>query len=81
MDKVDKSLLKITPKQRVKILETLKKIKSGELENLDLKKLRGTKDIFRIRVGNYRIIFVFDSDAKARIIAIERRSKNTYKDF
>ena len=47
---------------------------------LDLKKLKGRNDIYRIRKGKIRIIYRVDNK-QIYLLAIERRSENTYKDI
>ena len=59
MDKIQKLLNSLSNKEKLKIKEILLKIKSKNLESLDIKKLKGREDIFRIRKGKLRIIFIF----------------------
>ena len=45
-----------------------------------LKALRGMKGWFRVRVGDYRIIFTVDpTSGKAEIRRVTRRNEETYK--
>lgn len=53
-------------------------IVSLDWHSLDIKKLRGHENIFRVRKGNIRIIFVKDKK-DISILTIERRRENTYK--
>ncbi|MCH7605281.1 type II toxin-antitoxin system RelE/ParE family toxin [Patescibacteria group bacterium] len=78
MDKISKALKRLSPKEQKRIKELLLKIKKGDLVGLDLKKLQGRKDIFRVRRGDLRIIFQKKSK-NITILAIERRSEDTYK--
>ena len=50
------------PKEKSRLIETLKELEKGFLARVDIKKLKGTKNHYRIRVGNYRILLVFESD-------------------
>jgi mRNA interferase RelE/StbE len=50
----------------------------GFYGELDIKKLQGSADLFRIRVGTYRILFEFHSESVIKIYAILTR-KNAYK--
>jgi len=59
MDKIQKLLNSLSNKEKLKIKEILLKIKSKNLESLDIKKLKGREDIFRIRKRKLRIIFIF----------------------
>jgi len=47
---------------KARMIETLKELEKGFSARLDIKKLRGTKNHYRIRVGDYRILVVLDSD-------------------
>ncbi len=77
MDKISKSLKKFSLAERKKIKVILNKIKQNNLENLQVKKLKGHDDIFRVRKGKIRIIFL-KKDKKIAVLAVERRSDNTY---
>lgn len=44
-------------------------------------RLRGRAPLFRIRVGEYRVIYaIFDPDQLVTVEAISRRNETTYKD-
>jgi len=53
-NKSKKQLLKIDLRFQEKITNSLEKFERGE--SVDIKKLKGKKDEYRIRVGHYRII-------------------------
>jgi len=57
MDKIAKALLKLSSKEKELIKTILLKIKSDSLAALDVKKLKGHSDIFRVRHGKIRLIF------------------------
>lgn len=78
MDKLDKALKKLTEKERHKIREILIQLKVGSFKNLDIKKLKGREDIFRVRKGDLRIIYRIVKES-IFVLAIERRSEKTYK--
>lgn len=78
MDKIAKALKKLSDSERAAVKIILLKLKSKELDNLDIKKLKGRDDIFRVRKGKIRIIYKITSD-KIFILTIERRNDNTYK--
>ncbi len=48
-----KQFTKLNPRIQQKIIFTLEKFESGE--RIDIKKLKGPNDEFRIRTGNYRV--------------------------
>ena len=78
MDKIEKALAQLTVKERELVQSILQKLSQGKLAGLDVKRLRGHDDIFRIRKGDIRIIY---RTQKKRIfvLAIERRRESTYK--
>ncbi len=61
-------------------MTVLRLIKADKLQGLDLKKLKGHDDVFRVRKGGMRVIFR-KQDADIHILTIERRNENTYQDF
>lgn len=81
MDKIAKALLLLSPDEREVIKDILLKIKKNSLVGFDLKKLKSTKNIFRIRKGKIRIIFKKNDGGEISILAIERRSDQTYSKF
>jgi mRNA-degrading endonuclease RelE of RelBE toxin-antitoxin system len=80
-DKIRKSLAKLTTKEKRQVQEILEKLVAGDPKGLNLLKLKGSKDIYRARKGSIRIIFRSLSKGKIKVLAIERRSKDTYKNF
>lgn len=78
MDRVTKVLNKTSKKDYEKISGTLDKLYSGDHFGLDIKKLKGHSDYFRVRVGKYRIIYsVIDSEIE--LLDISKRTDVTYK--
>lgn len=78
MDKIQKALGKLTEKEQKKIREILIQLKSRQIKNLNIKKLKGREDIFRVRKGKVRIIYRTDVKNEIFILSIERRSDTTY---
>ena len=81
MDKLDKALSKLGAKEKKQAKEILLKLQPGDFRTLDIKKLKGRKDIYRARKGTLRIIYSIGKDKKISILAIERRSKGTYRNI
>lgn len=81
MDKVTKALKRLQPKERKVFLTLLQLIEARQLAGLDIKKLAGHDDIFRLRKGNYRIIFKIDDRNNVYILTLERRSDQTYSGY
>jgi mRNA interferase RelE/StbE len=45
-----------------------------------VRKIKGTERVYRIRVGNYRVVYeVYDSDNLVLILQVVRRSETTYR--
>jgi len=78
MDKIQKALEKLTLKEKKKVKEILIKLKNQQLKGLDIKKLKGREDIFRVRKGQIRIVYKTDSKGSIFILTIERKSDTTY---
>ena len=78
MDKIEKALRKLTNRERSEVTALLSKLKSKKYQGLDIKKLKGSDVIYRIRKGSLRIIYRI-SEESIFILAIERRRENTYK--
>lgn len=79
MDKITKALQKLSPKERHKVKKVLSRLLTGNTGGLDIKKLKDRSDIFRLRIGNLRIIYQTDPKEKIIILTIARRNENTYK--
>ena len=80
MDKIQKALENLNPKEQEGIKEILNKLSAKQFENLNIQKLKGHKEIFRVRKGNLRIIYR-QSAGNIFVLAIERRSEKTYRNF
>lgn len=77
MDKLKKSLLKLSDKER-KVAETLiARIVSGKTQGLNVKKLKGFDSVFRVRKGKLRIIYTVDRNM-VTILDATRRDDTTY---
>lgn len=79
MDKITKALQKLSDKERQKIKLVLSKLLAEDTNGLDIKKLKDRSDIFRVRVGDLRIIYRTDLKEKIVVLAIARRNEKTYK--
>ncbi|MBI5553309.1 MAG: type II toxin-antitoxin system RelE/ParE family toxin [Candidatus Diapherotrites archaeon] len=48
-------------------------------QKYDLRKIKGAEDIYRIRLSSYRIIYeILWKEKIIRVVAIEKRTDNTY---
>ena len=70
---------KLTAKEREWVRQLLLKLQSGQTAGLDIKKLKGRDDIFRVRKGKIRIIYRSDEGGRLFVLLIERRNETTYK--
>ena len=80
MDRIQKALQKLEPKEQKVVKEILNKLLAKHFENLNIQKLQGHMEIFRVRKGNLRIIFR-QTNKDIFILAVERRSEKTYRKF
>lgn len=80
MGNIEKQLRKIPSQYRELIYAALELLVQRDFSSLDRKQLKGFDSIFRIRVGNYRIIY-YDDGAEILLKAIRKRDEKTYKDF
>lgn len=78
MPNLKKLLSRFNKEERGIIEFLIEKIISLNWRNLDIKKLRGCQNVFRVRKGKIRIIFTRDKK-EIFIITIERRREDTYK--
>lgn len=80
MDKIEKTLREFSKKEREKIKDILKRIDGKEFKGLNLKKLKGQNNIFRVRKEKLRIIYR-QTDSRIFILTIEKRTEKTYKNI
>lgn len=79
VDLIHKTLLRMSVKDRASITELVALIVRGNIRGLDVKKLKGYDSAYRVRKGQWRIIFRMVQTGEAEIISIERRSESTYR--
>ncbi len=80
MGKIEQQLRKIPELYRERIFLIVQQLQNRDFSHRDRKKLKGYDSIFRIRVGNYRIIYQ-DDGQEIILKAILKRDENTYADF
>lgn len=78
-DKIAKELAKFSDRERQLVRTILLQIKRNDTKGLQINKLKGHQDIYRVRKGRLRIIY--QQSKTIQILAIERRSEKTYRDF
>ena len=67
-------------KEQKQIEEILAQLKAGLFENLDIKKLKGSYSIYRVRKGNIRVIYQVANN-RILLLKLSRRSEKTYKNL
>ncbi len=77
MDRISKFLARLSRDEQKWVMETIEQLIAGESSSLDIKKLKGQKYVYRVRVGDMRIIYT--KEKSIRIVAIERRNDKTYR--
>jgi mRNA-degrading endonuclease RelE of RelBE toxin-antitoxin system len=80
MDKIEKFLRRLTKQELKQVEEILSNITRGQYSQYDLKKMKGYSNLYRIRSGSIRIIFLDDKN-EIRILAVARRDDRTYSEF
>lgn len=76
---VEKQLRKIPPKQRERLAETMRSLVSNPRPvgtvHLD-------ENLFRLRVGQYRVIYaIFEDRLLILVVKVARRTEATYRDL
>lgn len=79
----DRDLEKLKSRIRMQDFERLRNAVRNLAENprpQGVRKIRGAEKAYRIRVGNYRVVYdVYDSDNLVLILQVARRSETTYR--
>jgi mRNA interferase RelE/StbE len=79
----DRDLEKLKSRIRVQDFERLRNAVRTLAENprpQGGRKIKGAEKAYRIRVGNYRVVYdVYDSDNLVLILQVARRSETTYR--
>jgi len=74
----DRQLSRLPTKQKDRILSAVYQMKQNPFSR-DILKLRGEEDIWRLRVGNYRVLFeVLFEKRTIFIYDVVRRTSTTY---
>lgn len=80
MDKIDKFLRKLSKAESTLLIKVIADIIVQRTERYDIKKLKGYRDIYRVRVGSKRIIFRQLLD-DIEILDVSLRNEKTYRDY
>jgi len=77
MDKISKFLKKLNKHELEAVLLVLSQIERDYTKVPGILKLTGYKNLYRVRVGRYRIIFKI-SNLSSVVLKISKRNENTY---
>jgi mRNA-degrading endonuclease RelE of RelBE toxin-antitoxin system len=77
MNPIQKALKKFSAKELVWVKNILIALQKNKTAGLDIKKLKGRDDIFRVRKGNLRVIYR-RVNQKNLILHIGRRNEGMY---
>ncbi len=80
MDKFEKAFKKLSAKEQEQIEEIFARLEAGHFKGLDIKKLKGSDDVFRVRKGSIRVIYQI-KNGEVVLVHIGRRSEKTYRGF
>ena len=71
--RAEKDLDRLDEITRIRVIKAIERLVKSP-ENTDIKKLKGM-EVFRLRIGDYRVCFEIDKEAKAIIILRVRHRK------
>ena len=78
MDKIQKLLKSLNQKQRQAMLNLMIQIEKDHNKVPGIRKLTNKENLYRVRFGNYRIIFRITNN-QSEIIRIGKQDESTYK--
>ena len=79
MRKIEKLLRKLRKKDRQKLLSIVRKLTTGQIVKIEVKKIKNT-DLYRLRHKNFRIVFHYENK-EVIIDIVKLKNKNTYKNL
>lgn len=80
MNDIEKLFRKISKKERVLLLEIVASLIKKNHACLTIKKLEQS-DFYRLRKGNFRIIFHYNKTDEVIVDAVRLKGEDPYKDF
>lgn len=81
MNKISKFLKKLTPKERHILLKIMADIQVLEIASYDVKPLKGYKNLYRLRKGDWRIVFTKNEQNQKGWIVNAGYRKDIYQDL
>lgn len=80
MREIEKLFRKISKKERDLLLSIIEALFKKDHKGFVIKKLEQS-DFYRLRKGNFRIIFHYDNRGEVIVDAVRLKGEDTYKDF
>lgn len=77
---VEKDLRKLSVENSDRILVRIEALANDPFPT-QVSKLKGTEGLYRIRVGDYRIVYAVDPEANCILIHYVRHRRNVYRDL
>lgn len=81
MDKLEKAYRKFTRDQQDIVDDIYRRLYSGDLYGLNVKKLRGYDNTYRVRKSRVRIVYSLDKNKKVTIKKIDLKDDSTYENL
>lgn len=78
MKDLQKFIDRLNSKDKPKVLEIIDNIKSGKLAGLNIKKLGGKENMYRVRKMQFRFICAREKDNSLHVVDLSRKDDNTY---
>lgn len=78
MDLIQKFLKRLDAKRQSAAKQVIDQIYARDFTSLDMKKLKGHKNLYRVRKGKMRIQFTINDNDTITMRGIEFRNNNTY---
>jgi mRNA interferase RelE/StbE len=74
--RADKFLRELKSEERKRIVDKLKQLEDFPAARLDIVKIAGEENTFRLRIGNYRVLFkVYGQEKIIVIVKLDTRKK------
>lgn len=80
MDRTTKFLKLLSKAERAKVEKVINLVLTQQTAELDVKKLTGYLNAYRVRIGDVRLIYLEHQDYN-ELLFVGRRSEKTYKKF
>lgn len=77
MNAIEKLLRRVSPREKVTLLEILRALRQGETKGFNIEKLSGG-DFYKMRKGNFRSIFHYENKTIV-VDAVRLRNEKTYR--